>query len=73
MTTDIIKNFYICAYEASEILETTFGRHLDIGEFDEFVYSLYTLSDVDIEKCHNLINLANIKKRECNEVKYKIL
>lgn len=55
MTTDIIKNFYVCAYEASEILETTFGRHLDIGEFDEFVYSLYTLSDVDIEKCHNLI------------------
>lgn len=53
--TDSIKNFYIAAFETSKILESSFKRNIEIGDFDEFVLSLYTFSDVDIDKCQRLM------------------
>lgn len=53
--TDSIKKFYVAAFETSEIIESSFKRNIDIGDFDEYLVSLHTLTDVDIDKCNKLI------------------
>ena len=53
--TESIKKFYVAAFETSEIFERSFKRNIDVGDFDEYLLSLYTLSDVDIDKCHRLM------------------
>lgn len=53
--TESIKKFYVAAFETSEIFESSFKRTINIGDFDEYLLSLYTLSDVDVDKCHKLM------------------
>ena len=53
--TDSIKKFYVAAFETSEIIESSLKRNNDIGDFDEYLVSLHTLTDVDIDKCNKLI------------------
>ena len=33
-----LKNFYIAAFDASDILEKTYNRSISLGDFDDFIF-----------------------------------
>ena len=49
-----LKNFYIAAFDASDILEKTYNRNISLGDFDDFIMEIHKLTNVDIERCQSL-------------------
>ena len=49
-----LKNFYIAAFDASDILEKTYNRSISLGDFDDFIMEIHKLTNVDIERCQSL-------------------
>ena len=71
--TENIKKLYTSGFEASTILEESFKRPIDLGDFDEFLLKLFTLSDVDIDGCQKLIMESLLWKDYLSDIKSMVL